>query len=871
MKYLSGIFIVLIFSGYICSQDNPSNEYITIIPGERYSAGWFSEFLLGKHWRDVWTTPVTVPVLNLDTFAGGLTPIKKGGGFQTKSLRFKGNDGLIWKFRSVDKDPTKVLPPSLQETIADDIVQDQISTSNPMAPMIVVPLLEAVDVLEAKPQLVFLPDDEKLGEFREEFGGILGFIEVHPDEGEDDEDGFANALDVKGTYKLLDHLEKKRSQKMDAEEFLKARLMDILFGDWDRHMDQWRWAKYKEEDGKVWKPIPRDRDQAFSKYDGLLPWIAAYLIPQLNNFGYDYPQIEDLTWNGRFLDRRVLLELDKQTWDSVTTFVQSRITNEVIDSSVKLLPPEIYVISADEISSKLKSRRDQLQWASDQFYNRINKYADIFCSAEDDYVEVKRESDSTTIITVYKRDKNTGGKRYDPLFYKKFNNEITVEVRIHLNDGDDKVYLFGDCNESPVIKVEGEEGKDEFVDESVVHGYFFSITPFRSVQSKTFFYDSGDKTEVTLGSGTVYDNSYFPEPEDILEKYEPPLIDRGHNWLPIPVIGLSNDYGLKIGGGVQLNKYNFRAIPQEYVQQITASYETRFGNFAAAYEGTFYNVFKKLDLNVKVTATEQLITRYFGYGNETDYNSGLETSDYYRVDQRLYTIYPSVSYHFNPKFNLTLGASLIQTKSSLVNDTLLTDFSYGDYGNGILDLLGFHIALDIDSRDNIQYPRSGYVIKMDGSMYPDVFNTAETYYKANFDFSTYITPEPVSFATLALRIGGSRVWGKYPFYDGAAIGGKQSLRGYLYNRFSGDAAVFGQAELRLSLANINILLKSRFGINLFAETGRVFILDTPSKQWHQSYGVGIWSAYMDWKLIGLTYIAFSKEKTSIGVGFGMAF
>ena len=95
---------------------------------------------------------------------------------------------------------------------------------------------------------------------------------------------------------------------------------------------------------KIWKPIPRDRDQAFTKYDGVFPFVAAYIVPQLNNFGKDYPQIEDLTWNGRFLDRRVLTELSKTTWDSVTFFVKLKITDEVIDSAIKRLPPEVYYL-----------------------------------------------------------------------------------------------------------------------------------------------------------------------------------------------------------------------------------------------------------------------------------------------------------------------------------------------------------------------------------------------------------------------------------------------------------------------------------------------------------------------------------------------
>jgi hypothetical protein len=37
----------------------------------------------------------------------------------------------------------------------------------------------------------------------------------------------------------------------------------MLIGDWDRHYDQWRWAEYKKKGQVIYRPIPRDRDQAF--------------------------------------------------------------------------------------------------------------------------------------------------------------------------------------------------------------------------------------------------------------------------------------------------------------------------------------------------------------------------------------------------------------------------------------------------------------------------------------------------------------------------------------------------------------------------------------------------------------------------------
>ncbi len=116
-------------------------------------------------------------MLNLSTFAGGLTPIKKGGGLQTKSLRCQGKDGRQYAFRSVNKDPRKALPPELQGTFASDVVQDQISSAHPASAIVVDVLATTLGIFHPKPMLCLLPYDERQGEFREDFAGILGMME----------------------------------------------------------------------------------------------------------------------------------------------------------------------------------------------------------------------------------------------------------------------------------------------------------------------------------------------------------------------------------------------------------------------------------------------------------------------------------------------------------------------------------------------------------------------------------------------------------------------------------------------------------------------------------------------------------------------
>ena len=69
--------------------------------------------------------------------------------------------------------------------------------------------------------------------------------------------------------KMLNHRYAEDDHFIDQLAFARARLLDLLVGDWDRHEDQWRWAKFKQDDDiKLYRPIPRDRDNVFFWSDG---------------------------------------------------------------------------------------------------------------------------------------------------------------------------------------------------------------------------------------------------------------------------------------------------------------------------------------------------------------------------------------------------------------------------------------------------------------------------------------------------------------------------------------------------------------------------------------------------------------------------
>ncbi|HEV7839778.1 MAG TPA: hypothetical protein VGO75_17035, partial [Gemmatimonadaceae bacterium] len=222
------------------------NDSVLVVPGDIYAAGGFHRWLLGDNYRDEWTTPITVPVLDLRTFHGGLVPTKEGGGVQAKSLRFVAPDSSEFVFRQVRKTGL-FLTDEYKHTIIWYIVRDEGSASHPTGALAAAPMLGAADVIHPSPRLYFMPDDPLLGDFKKDFGGILGMVEEYPTVPKKGR-AFPDADKVIDSEELLAAIDKDSETRVDARALLTARLMDLLLGDNDRHPDQWRWARLGKND-----------------------------------------------------------------------------------------------------------------------------------------------------------------------------------------------------------------------------------------------------------------------------------------------------------------------------------------------------------------------------------------------------------------------------------------------------------------------------------------------------------------------------------------------------------------------------------------------------------------------------------------------
>ncbi len=819
----------------------PGDVEGTAVPGPRYAAGWWHRFLFGTSYRSLWTTPVTAEVLDLQSFGGGLTPTGTGGGKQTVALRFTGGDGRPYTFRALDKDPSETLPQNLRDTYVDALFQDQISAALPTAHVVVPVLLDAVGVLHSKPRLVILPDDPALGEFREQFRGKLGMIEEWPNEGPGDSPGFAGATSVVSSVELFELRRSDPMQRVEVREYLAARLIDILIGDWDRHRGQWRWANVGTGSPAKWRPIPEDRDQAFSRYDGLMLGVAREAAPQLTKFGGGFSGMAGATFNGRDLDRRLLVGLERDRWQAVAREVQAELTDAVLEEAVAQLPAEHRMLEGDRLLRDLRERRNDLPAAADAFYRHLAREVDLHLSDAAEEVRVDREDNAELTVAVYANG--------ETLLNRRFHEKETRDLRIHLYGGDDVVIVEGKGDPNITLRLLDGDGAKEIED--------------RSRAGNTRLYDTrGGDAMVSGDIRTITKPYVLPEGSD---PYLTPR-DWGSRTFVRGAGGFSPDFGLLVGVGMVNTRYGFRKRPfdRRIDLEFAASTIQATGRVSFEVENMEENSDNRSSLLVYVSGIESV--NFHGFGNDTE---APEDTEFYRMEQTTFRVQPSYRWALSQSLSLDLGAAFRYYTTELDSTRLIGQAQPYGSADGFT-MVGVGGGVEIDTRDQAGAPTRGILLNAVGSYYPEAFSLERgDFAEVHGEASTYLTPlSPVTFAFLA---GGKMTFGSPPFQEAAYLGGIKSLRGFSQNRFAGESSLYGTAELRLTLGRFLLLLPNTFGVLGLVDAGRVWVEDDVSDTWHTSFGAGLWLAPLTERNATIVGVAWSEEETRLYFSFGYAF
>lgn len=818
-------------------------DTVEIVAGARYAAGALQERLLGRDYRDLWTTPVRIPVLDLGAFGGGLVPVERGGGEQTRSLRLVGPEGREYNFRSVDKWVTPDPRSDLEGTLAERLVQDQVSSLHPAATVVATGLLEAVGILHPDPRLVVMPDDPRLGQFREEFAGLLGTIEVHADEAEDGSWSFAGSEEVESEEDFFRALREDPANRVDARALLAERLMSLLMGDWDRHAGQYRWARYDSAGVRRWVPVPEDRDYAFADYDGLFFRYGGF-TPKLAPFEAEYrSDLLGLTLNSSEVDRRLLAGLPWPVWEETVERLQGDLTDAAIEAAVRRMPPEYFRESGPELIRILRARRDRLGDAARRFYLQLAAQPEIHATDAAERVEVLRLPDGSVRVTLSPVD----GAAAAPYFDRTFHPEDTDEIRIRLHGGDDRLVVHGEAAGGPRVRVVGGDGADTLRDLSRVRG----------PGARTAFHDYRGENVVEAGTEALVDPTAFAESVWIPGEIRPPR-DWGaeRSWF-VPWAAYEGAQGILVGGGPRWTWYGFRRYPFAGRVQLRAMYGPRTGDLGADAVAEFRGVGAAPDvwLHGRVSALEDF--RFHGLGNASPVEDEVEGA-VVQVDQALF----EARLRYRPREGLVLGAGpVLERLDPRPADGALARLPAG--AAGAYGKAGLAAGLELETSPE-RTPREGGVrLRTEGHLFPATWDLTAPFARLRAEAAGY-APLPAR-SLLAARVGGAQVWGEAPLFDRVSLGGSETLRGFAYQRFTGDALVFGGLELRTVLVRAELGVRGDLGVLAFADAGRVFVDGESEGGWHRGYGTGLWFESLGYA-VSVTYARGEEHRVYLKLG-----
>ncbi|MEO5891836.1 MAG: BamA/TamA family outer membrane protein [Ferruginibacter sp.] len=847
------MLLCLVGANNIYAQDNSRGDSIVVSIAPDYDkVGKFHRFIFGEGYRKLWAAPVKLKVFHLATEKGGMTILKMGGGLQTKSLRLRDKSGNEWVLRTIQKYPERGLPPNLRAGLARDILQDQVITGHPYSSLTVPPLAEVLGIPHAHPEIVYVPEDPLLGEFQKEFGNAVFLLEEREplDEGGTD-----------NTEKVQRELQKDNDTRLEQKIVLRARLLDIILGDWDRHEDQWRWAKEGGKDDKVYTPIPRDRDKVYYNTSGVFPWVVSHQWLKSNIQGF-HPGIRDVNgynFNNRYFDRYFLNQLDEQAWKEQIAFVKDKLTDSLIGASIKLLPDTIFSLSGKWLIQTIIARRDGVDKPAMEYYRFLSNCVDIPASNKDEYFEIlDNDAGALTVkINKIKKDETKGHLVYQ----RSFDPAVTKEIRLYGFDGND-VFAVNTNRSSPIkVRLVGGKGQDSF-----------NIGQQFSGRQKIFIYDG--KSEKNNFSSTTGIKMRLSDDSDIhvfnkkAFKYD--------RLTSIILANFSLDDGLLLIGGFSNEKHGFRKEPYAFFNELLVNYSLNRKSFLITWFAEFKKAIGKNDLGINLFSRgPHSVNNFFGLGNEPVFeNKGSRKIKYYRsrydyvnLDVRLYR-------NVTPHWRLSAGvAGQYYTSKKSNNKEHFFDKYNNDYPSSLLykdkGYAGLIAGAELDTRNSLILPSQGLYWNTTIKGMREIGGENKSYGNLLSEFSFYLAPFKTQNFVIANRVGGGTTIGEPAFFQQMYLGGKQSLRGFHTNRFAGKTVLYNNLEMRLKLFDFNsYLLPGAVGLIAFNDVGRVWLPGETSTKWHDGYGTGIYVIPAQLLLIQ-GVIGFSAEGALpyISVGF----
>lgn len=842
----------------------PQTITTSIYSDEMTRKSKFYKWLFGEHYRAYYSKKIEVPVVQIDTLFGGLTPLRAGGGMQSNSLRLADKNGKEYAMRSLKKSTTRFIQNTLypdqyvgdlyEDTGASDFLSDFYTSSNQYYGFIIDDLAKSVRIFHTNPKLYYVPKQKALGKYNNVFGDELYMIEERPMSEHSSAKNFGEADDIISTSDLLLNLQKNEKSKIDEEAYIRARLFDMLIGDWDRHSDQWRWSEYQGENKeKFYRPIPRDRDQAFAKYDGVLISLLLNIPATRHIQHFDYKvKNSNFKWlnkSGFPLDLMLIRQADEQIWLNQAKYIQENLTDEAIDDAFAQLPEILQDQTAEDVKSKLRARRNELQnWAS-KHYKNLQKNVEITGTDKEERFEITRLPDGKTQVKTYRIKRDSEELIHD----KTYSKEFTKEIRIYGLDDDDVFEVKGVGDNYIKLRLIGGQNNDLY---QIENGRKVVVYDYKSKKNRL---ETDRKTTIRLTDNYDINNYDYKKP-----KYNIPFL--------LPNAGFNPDDGVWLGAMFSYEVNHFISDPFSQKHNISALYAFETNGLEAKYNGIFANVSGIWDLHLNARFTSPSFSiNYFGAGNQTENFDDDLGMNFNRVRIQSFGFAPSLvrNGRYGTKIEAKIGIENIkveQTENRIVSipDMMNPDvFSDNTFATASLEYA-------YNNYDNKSFPTLGFTFSANASYTMNLKETDRNFpvLEAHLGFTRKIIKSgKLTFGTLFKTKAVFE--DDFEFYQGASIGGNNGLRGFRNERFLGKTSYIQSSDLRLVLGSHNKgFFPVKYGILVGYDYGRVWLKDEDSNRWHQSYGGGFWLGAAELLSVNVNFFhSDDGNRFTAGLGF----
>ncbi|UMB61013.1 metallophosphoesterase [Lutibacter sp. A80] len=845
---------------YNYSKDFPKTVTSSIYNKDEVTKGKLFLGLWGDHYRKYYGEKVAAPTVLLDTLFGGLTPVRSGGGHQSKSLRLEDKKGREFVMRALKKSATQYIQAvafknqyiegQYNNTYTESLLLDIYTTAHPYAPFTVGKLADAIDIYHTNPTLYYIPKQNALKHFNKDYGNELYMIEERAGDNHGNLKSFGFSNELISTSDLLKKLRKSDDYSVDENTYIRARLFDMLIGDWDRHQDQWRWTEFKNGKKTVFKPVPRDRDQVFSKNDGFILGFLTRAIPALKAMQVYDEDIRSVKWFNSSpypLDMALINQSNYSNWEEQVNFIQKNITSEIIDEAFKNFPKEVHDVTVEDIKTKLIGRLKNLPKIAKQYYKHTSKYAVIKGTDKDNWFDIERLENGSTSVKAY-NIKN--GKKGSKFFNKIYLKEETSEIWVYGLDDKDVFNIIGTKKNVIPLRIIGGQNNDEYI---IENGKKVTIYDFKS-----------KKNTIIKNNGTFkFLDNYKTN------TYNYKKIKYNQNQI-IPSIGSNPDDGIKIGINNVFTTYGFERNPFTQQHTLNANYYFATNGFEISYKGEFANVFNKWNFLVESLFTSPNYSiNHYGFGNETTNYEDDFGENYHRVRLSTYAINPSLKWESRLGAIFKIGATIESKEVEASTNRFISTLNYTLEERKTY--AGFKTSYVYENFDHKVFPTLGMNFSLNAGWKTNLDNKNEnhTYISPAFGINYKLSSNgKIVFAT---KLKGNIIIGdNFEFYDAASIGGLDGLRGYRNQRFTGNRSFYQNNDIRFNLRKVKTeIVPLQLGLFTGFDYGRVWLDNENSNNWKTSYGGGFWLVGAD--LINLNISVFNSKDGAyfnFGLGFG---